>query len=132
MKAWRATEETAAAKLGGRRHPRRYGVSSPDVTLDLGDARLVVEAKTRSKVPGVVRQALDQAAGYCLAGFGQVPVGVIRATKSKVAVVVCYLDDFVSLLRLEAARSPGAGPSPSPSSDRPASPAVAQAGGAQP
>ena len=97
MKAWRATEEKVARALGGRRHPRRYGVSPPDATAELGDARLVVEAKTRRKVPAIVRQALDQASGYALCGFGQVPVGVIREKGSRVAVAVLWLSNLAAL-----------------------------------
>ena len=119
MKAWRRTEERAAEALGGRRHQMGNRCPTPDVTVVVGDDRLVVECKTRGRVPAIVRQALDQAAAYCLSGFGQIPVGVIRASKSKVAIAVLDLGDLVKLLRSrssENARSsrPDLTPSPEP------------------
>ena len=51
-RAWKALEKKTAEAVGGRRHPRVRGVSSPDVTVD--DLGLVLECKTRKRIPAIV------------------------------------------------------------------------------
>ncbi len=97
-RAWKRTEQAAAEALGGKRVPRLYGVSSPDVVSAL-DGRWIVECKTRKRLPAIVTSALVQAEGYCLRGWGQIPLGVIREAGSRRAVAVTWLCDLEQLLK---------------------------------
>ncbi len=96
MRAWRQTEEKAARALGGRRIGRARGLSAPDVVLPGG---WIVEAKTRRKLPAIITAALRQAEAYCLRGFGQTPIAVLREAGSRRAVAVVWLDDLAKLIK---------------------------------
>ena len=98
MRAWKATEETAARVLGGRRIGRARGLSAPDVVLPTG---WVVEAKTRRRLPAIITAALIQAEGYALRGFGQRPIAVLRETGSRRAVACVWLADLGEILEPE-------------------------------
>jgi hypothetical protein len=81
-------ERQAAELLGTRRVLRGRFDSAPDVepvTLPCG-VRLVVEVKTRAKLPALVTGALAQAAGY--GARGDVAAAVLSATGAEPVIVL--------------------------------------------
>jgi len=97
-------ERQAAALLGTKRVIRGRFASAPDVepvTLPCG-VRLVVEVKTRAKLPALVTGALAQAARY--GARGDVAAAVLSATGAEPVIVL----PLAAFRRIAGIASPGA------------------------
>lgn len=91
-----AREREAARVLGGRRIPRAYGRSAPDLeplVLPSGET-IICEVKNRARLPRLLTDALQQAARYLPSAT---PVAVV-SQRGGAALAVLTLRDFARLV----------------------------------
>ena len=103
-------ELEAARLLGTGRVHRRRGERAPDlprVELPSGEA-LIVEVKTRAKLPALAAAALEQARGYDVTAT---PVAVVSQLGGR-ALAWLELRDLARLLGFEVAAVPSPRPRP--------------------
>lgn len=127
MRPWAFAEERAARALGGRRVKRERFESAPDIE---GIPGLVVEVKSRKRLPGLVVKALEQASRYRV--LEETPVAALFERGSRRGIACLWLSDFAELVeaasperragRPQEALAGSPDPSPSPSPDRPGLP----------
>jgi len=101
-----AREREAARVLGGRRIPRAYGRSAPDLeplTLPSGET-IICEVKHRARLPRLLSEALEQAARYLPSAT---PVAVV-SERHGAALAVLALRDFARLVGLVSLAVPKA------------------------
>lgn len=102
-------ERQTAAVLGSTRITRKRGERAPDVhpvTLPSG-AVLLAEVKSRTKLPRLVRLALEQAQGYLGTA---IPLAVIYEKGSRDGIVSLPLRAFAGLVGLDVDALPDATP----------------------